>query len=322
MVLILSIQNDMSTFYVCDWLERYKLPFVIVYPETEVTIENINITNDGVNFSMLVGDKLIKYESIKVLWYRRGQLNFNVVVAAKNYIQKYLNNEFKSIESFIIRMLNLLPSINKIGDGTVNKLVLLEIAQKVGLMIPSSTITRVKQKAAELRGPKITKSISEGRVTFGKNMYSHGTEMLDDRTLEMLADNFFYSLIQEYQHKIIEVRVFHLYGVNFAMGILSQSNENTRVDYRNYDYDNPNRFVPIILPDNVANKINSLMHFANLNCGSIDLILNDNNEYVFLEVNPVGQYDMISFPCNYNLHKLIADKICELYISREVCISH
>jgi hypothetical protein len=29
-------------------------------------------------------------------------------------------------------------------------------------------------------------------------------------------------------------------------------------------------------------------------------------EYVFLEVNPIGQFGMVSAPCNYNLEKKIA----------------
>ena len=36
------------------------------------------------------------------------------------------------------------------------------------------------------------------------------------------------------------------------------------------------------------------------------MILNKNNEYVFLEINPVGQYGMVSEPCNYFLDKKIA----------------
>ena len=34
-----------------------------------------------------------------------------------------------------------------------------------------------------------------------------------------------------------------------------------------------------------------------LNTGSIDLIKTKSGDYVFLEVNPVGQFSMVSFPC-------------------------
>ena len=49
------------------------------------------------------------------------------------------------------------------------------------------------------------------------------------------------------------------------------------------------------------------MSKLNLNCGSLDLVLDNNGIYYYLEVNPVGQFGMVSFPCNYYLEKKIAE---------------
>lgn len=43
-----------------------------------------------------------------------------------------------------------------------------------------------------------------------------------------------------------------------------------------------------------------------MNSGSIDMIVTLNNNYVFLEVNPVGQFWQVSYLCNYYLEKKIA----------------
>ncbi|MDO9254630.1 MAG: hypothetical protein Q7U54_03885 [Bacteroidales bacterium] len=43
-----------------------------------------------------------------------------------------------------------------------------------------------------------------------------------------------------------------------------------------------------------------------LNMGSIDIIKSIEGKYYFLEINPVGQYDFVSFHCNYNIHMEIA----------------
>jgi D-alanine-D-alanine ligase-like ATP-grasp enzyme len=48
------------------------------------------------------------------------------------------------------------------------------------------------------------------------------------------------------------------------------------------------------------------MRLTNLDCGSIDLIYSTDEKYYFLEVNPVGQFGMVSYPCNYQLEKKIA----------------
>ncbi|MDM1050110.1 hypothetical protein [Sphingobacterium hotanense] len=42
------------------------------------------------------------------------------------------------------------------------------------------------------------------------------------------------------------------------------------------------------------------------NTGSIDLILTPDGDYVFLEINPEGQFGMVSHPCNYFLEREMA----------------
>ena len=54
-------------------------------------------------------------------------------------------------------------------------------------------------------------------------------------------------------------------------------------------------------------KLTLLMKKMNLNCGSIDMIKSKEGEYVFLEINSVGQFGMVSRPCNYYLEEKVAD---------------
>jgi hypothetical protein len=37
------------------------------------------------------------------------------------------------------------------------------------------------------------------------------------------------------------------------------------------------------------------------------MIVTPEKKYVFLEVNPIGQFNQVSIPCNYFLEKKIAD---------------
>ena len=56
--------------------------------------------------------------------------------------------------------------------------------------------------------------------------------------------------------------------------------------------------------------LRNLFESKELNSGSIDLIKpKDESNLVFLEINPVGQFGMVSHPCNYNIEKLIAQKL-------------
>jgi D-alanine-D-alanine ligase-like ATP-grasp enzyme len=52
-----------------------------------------------------------------------------------------------------------------------------------------------------------------------------------------------------------------------------------------------------------------MMQKADLNCGSLDLIKSKDGRYVFLEVNPSGQFGMVSYPCNYYLEEEVAKSL-------------
>ena len=109
--------------------------------------------------------------------------------------------------------------------------------------------------------------------------------------------------------KAFELRIFYLRGKFYSTAIFSQNDEQTKVDFRNYNDDKPNRVIPFNIPKKLKIKLNKLMRKLKLDSGSIDIIVTNKGEYVFLEVNPVGQFTQVSSPCNYYLEKEIAEII-------------
>jgi D-alanine-D-alanine ligase-like ATP-grasp enzyme len=90
------------------------------------------------------------------------------------------------------------------------------------------------------------------------------------------------------------------------MAIFSQNDEQTKIDFRKYNHLKPNRNVPFMLPPEIEKKLIQLSKKIGVNCGSIDMIVTSNNDFVFLEINPIGQFGMVSTPCNYVLNEKIA----------------
>lgn len=107
--------------------------------------------------------------------------------------------------------------------------------------------------------------------------------------------------------KLFEVRVFYLAGEFYSMAIFSQEDTQTETDFRNYNLTDPNRTVPFILPDKIRQKLSLLMNKLDLNSGSIDIIVSKELKFYFLEINPIGQFGMVSYPCNYYLEKSFAN---------------
>lgn len=101
------------------------------------------------------------------------------------------------------------------------------------------------------------------------------------------------SIFQPYVPKQLELRLVVVGKQVFACAIHSQRSERARDDWRRYDLDNtPHE--PYALPADVERRVVRLMERLGLVFGSIDMILTPDGEYVFLEVNPNGQFDWIA----------------------------
>jgi ATP-GRASP peptide maturase of grasp-with-spasm system len=143
-------------------------------------------------------------------------------------------------------------------------------------------------------------------ISIKRHTYIPYTEVIPKGIIKWLNPSFFPSLIQEEIEKEFEIRSFYIDGLFYSMAIFSQSDKLTKTDFRNYNYDKPNRCVPYLLPATVAHCLDSMMKDLQLNTGSIDLIKARNGRYYFLEVNPIGQFGMVSYTCNYYLEKVVA----------------
>ena len=93
---------------------------------------------------------------------------------------------------------------------------------------------------------------------------------------------------QEYIPKRIELRVTVIGDDIFTAEIHSQAHERTSVDWRHYGEPTPIRQGH--LPTEIAEQCYALTKSYGLNFGAIDMIVTPDGEYVFLEINPNGQW--------------------------------
>jgi len=178
------------------------------------------------------------------------------------------------------------------------------------LSIPLTTIVTNKKSLQDFF-QKHQKCITKGIKYNGfylKDVLSGGcnTVLITDELINKMETTFAPSLLQKYYAKLFELRVFYFDNKCYSAALFSQQDEQTKIDFRNYNYDHPNRIVPYQLPFDIEKKLVQFMNEINMQSGSIDLIVTPELDYVFLEVNPVGQYSWISASCNFQLDKVIA----------------
>lgn len=319
MILILSKSGDRDSDCVIEWLNFYKTPFLRINDEELMQgVVAFSYNANMVESSYFeISTKRVYLKDISVVWFRKfGFLtDYELRLNAVKELTEFLYDEFNGLRELI---LSLLSEKKWLFKRTVmkSKLEVLNTAKSVGLEIPKTIICteidEVKLFLDQNNHSIITKPIAEAlNVKLLNSTIGLSTKKVE--TIKGLNRKFSPSLFQEYIDKLIELRVFYIRGKCYSMAIFSQSNPQTKVDFRAYDWEKPNRFIPYQLPLQIEEKIDMFMKKLQLNTGSIDIIKSSKNfKYYFLEVNPSGQFGMTAFPCNYPLHKIVAQNLIAL----------
>jgi ATP-GRASP peptide maturase of grasp-with-spasm system len=301
---------------VIDWLYYLKKAFFVVNEND--TCQVVKLTIDG-NFVIKIKDTLLSSKDIDSVWYRRGALRvpeINIDAETESlqmtqYFKHFYYKENTRIIDFINRKLSRIKNINNQLYANVDKLMVLETAAQIGLSIPESLITSEKKilcSFIQIHGSVITKPATECFCFHDdKCSFNTYTEIITEDFLASLPETFPTSFFQCNIHKRFEIRTFYLHGICYSMAIFSQNNPKTMIDFRHYDEVKPNRRVPFKLPTSIEKKVNQLMQTLKLTSGSLDFIYGTDKMFYFLEVNPIGQFGMTSYPCNYSLEKIIAE---------------
>ncbi len=305
MIKILSISNDHSTNAVIDWLE---------YKNANWSRINAEDIENKLSFSSF--QKFYNNDLPKVVWFRKWQKGINKIDENECDLTSNIGKEFDEISKFIFNVFSESKWLNHPNNLQIDKLYQLLQAQKSGLAIPNTELVCKKEELSRFKEKYkfiITKPLAAviHKIIENKS-YLNYTRNINNDEIEKLEDSFYPTLVQEEIKKEFEIRSFYLEGDFYSMAIFSQNDEQTSLDFRHYNFDKPNRTVTFQIPKLIENKLESLMKKLQINCGSIDLIKDINGNYVFLEVNPLGQLGMVSSPCNYFLEEKIAQHLINL----------
>lgn len=315
-IVIQSESDDLSSDDVISWIKHIDNSIHLnkFFDNYLINDISLKLTNKNRLETVVNG---VKINSKTNMWYRRGQLiGFDENNPNNKEIHRKINLEtIKPIVDFLNSGIST-NHINKFEDNFANKLKMLETALLCGIKIPDLLITGNSKELLEFLDENkkvITKPIKNPFINFKFNnhiiKFSTHSKLITKEDVRIEEFYFLPSFFQKYIEKKYEIRTFYIDGVFKSMAIFSQQNEKTKIDFRNYDKLRPNRCVPYQLPKNLEKKLKKFMQKMNINCGSFDIILTPKNEYVFLEVNPIGQFQWVSLNCNYFLEKLIAQKI-------------
>jgi ATP-GRASP peptide maturase of grasp-with-spasm system len=314
-IIIFSENSDNSTIDIMKWLKVKGYNVCRINSDDKNLQVSIfeNIVNISTSFDKFSIDKN------SICWFRRAEyasvyINSQTDIEQEKSTFRFLEKRqtFNSLKSWII---NNCQCYSEFYGDKFNKIDVLIKAQKIGIKVAEWLVTNNKDTAISFAKKYEYIAVKPFHSFFFNDenfVYKNLTEKLTYIDIQQFSQNFVPRIFQQYIDKKYELRSFYFDGNFFTYAILSQNNPNTIIDFRNYDEDNPNRCVPFNLPPEYCEKLILLMQKLELDTGSFDILIDKNDVYYFLEVNPVGQFGYGSYQCNFNIEEFIANKIINL----------
>lgn len=185
------------------------------------------------------------------------------------------------------------------------KLEQLKRAAKFGFRVPHTMITNDPEQAREfydtcdgkvvykvMSDPSKLNQVDIDETQNIKRIRSVLTTLVTEQEISMLESvRYVPCLFQELIPKKVELRVTIIGDDVFVAAIHSQDNPLTSIDWRNHEAQIP--YEVASLPPDITTRCLELVKSYSLNFSAMDLILTPDDEYVFLENNPNGQFMFI-----------------------------
>lgn len=303
MLLIITHKTDFTADFVINKLNQKQIKY------KRFNCEDILSYDCSVKLDSSFSYSLLGEKAISSVWFRRTQLpsikqlSVNEQIYILNETDCLIKNLFSIIDA---KWMSEPFSVYK----AENKLLQLKLAKELGFEIPNTLITNDKEQLKsfykEQNGKIIIKPISQTRIDNKESPSFIFTNKITQKQIDNL-DNFDLTpcIYQKEIEKEYELRVTVVGNNIFTASIDSQSDEETKVDWRKKKL----IFNAVEMPKHVENSCIEMVKKLNLSFGAIDLIKDKEGNYVFLEINPNGQWAWIETQTGLNISEAIIQEL-------------
>ena len=317
MILIITdLKNDVHAHHVSEELQKLGKNVIIYNPALYPldSISTMEFKRNKCNVTLNFNDSKINPSQVKSIWYRRpGNFKISNILRSEEieWLQKECNHFFNALWMNLKQPLWVSKPDNiRIANF---KLFQLRIATEIGFRIPHSIVTNDVKKAKSFikhHQDCIIKSLSIPYINSNEEIafiYTHLITKEDKRHLSSIK--YGPTFLQEFIPKKSDIRVTVIGKSIFATEIESSIFKESRIDFRKIEsYDLPHK--QIKLPNKIKNKCLKIVKRLGLQFGAIDLVLTKNGEYIFLEINPNGQWLWIEEMTGMPLTNAMCNLLC------------
>lgn len=313
-VLVLTYEEDPHANSVCSYLNNVGIESFMVNTDKLIGRYNIKISPQNREYIISDSTNEIRLDSSWNIWNRRvldPELPANFPKELEDII--FTETE-RTWEGILFTHKGKVVNRPQANYAANNKISQLEFAYNYGkeIFIPDTLLTNSPQELIKFykKHHKICHKLQKAALVKREDEYlTTYNNMITEKNMEhahLIERNP--TLFQQYIDKKYEIRITVLENKVIGVAIHSQDSDLSKLDYRRYDFENV-KYEKIDLPKNVNKFCLDLIKNYGLSFGEIDMIFTKDNRYVFLELNPNGQWLWLELKSGYNLSKDVAENL-------------
>lgn len=269
---------------------------------------------DGVNsvHQLTYNNQSIRSEQVRSVWTRRIWQPELTPDLAPQFREACLRESQATLIGFwdSLRSAHWLDNLAQI-ETAKNKLLQLRLASEIGLMIPPTLVTNNPESARkfflQVEGKMVSKlltAIAHSMESPDWFLYTSKVQEEDLKSAESLR--YCPMVFQAEIPKQLELRIVFVNRQVFVGALEASQYNDLTVDWRRPGI-NPGAWQHHTLPDSLIKQIQVFMERLGLNFGAFDFILTPSGEYVFLELNPMGEWGMLERDLDLPISTAIAN---------------
>ena len=312
MILIISHLADEHAVEVIKHLDRNKADVLLMDTSRFPREIRVNIGYDsGIpsTITARVNGTPHNLTAVRSVWWRRPQpfaLDVNMSNADdRNFAAGECHAAITGIWSCLDAHWINIPERDEVA---ARKAYQLKVASGLGLRVPRTLITNDPVKATAFINEEGEKGVIYKAFSATERSWLETRLLKPEERILLDSVQFAPVIFQEYIRADIDLRITVIGDDIFAAEILSGQTD-YRVDFRMTMHQAEIR--PHVLPEEIRSKLLLLMKSLGLVYGAIDMRLTTEGEYVFLEINPAGQWLFIEERTNQPITESLARKLME-----------
>ncbi|NCN07086.1 hypothetical protein GW933_00170 [Candidatus Falkowbacteria bacterium] len=269
-------------------------------------------SNNGVTvYNVIIDGKEYNIDSFSAIWYMKPHLPLELMEFEPAKYQQFIQRQFIAMRKALWYLFKDKKWIDDpiVIDRAENKIFQLTLAEKAGLLLPDTLITsdpdRIRKFYVDTSGDLVVKLLGSSPMV---NEVIFTNVVTPEYMVKIDSVKMSPSIFQRRILKAYELRITIVGDKIFPIKIYSQGDEQLELDWRRKPKlnDFEAKMELTSLPSEVEKKLVSFMKLIGLRFGCIDMIVTPDGEYVFLEINPNGQWYFIQLRIEVEIAKAIA----------------